>query len=728
MSSPTKGYGTKLSHSRWRSLIYIPSLTVAFIAVPSGIAIKLATGVCAFALSKLHRNFHQSSTAFLLRGLATVSEKIYEYGYVLGMTVLGIEIAQDTITHWVQKYLRHREYQQIRRVYYPYRYKELTSFNPKTIRLIELLPKGKDGDVRSIPRVKFHLATLDNLQDLKYEALSYCWGNKTPLHPVLCDASSVVWVTQNLFDALQELRLEDRSRMLWADAICINQTHVPEKNIQVQMMAEIYTHAERVLVWLGKAADRSETLEHLIPALLKAKDLAAANGYPDEEAPRTLSSDELAELGIIKIDDFDPSTDGLRALHAIYLREWWTRVWVIQEFLLAKECILCCGSWSIPWASFDAAYDFAEDLFTDNDAMGSRFRSQRRVLSLFKAELYKYPSNLAVMMALCAASKVSDPRDRVYAMLGLAIRGNEIVVDYTKSVEQVYTEAMLLSMRTNPSLTTVLRSSGITDDMEPSTPSWTPKRFDARSIAWDMSAFMSPDATGGSKYEFKLDGKVLRMEGYELDVIMATGCRGPPVMDPGSEAFSIIPRMLLMCADGAKISDGLSNAKYGPTGEPNICAFFQTIMGPTREDSYENQLKQFKYLEPELRLMKAAVALPLPYDWLPCRILALGLFDILGIPAHFRKFFTGEPLGVTVSLFRCCGRRVARTVKGGIGLVPQEAKPGDTIFLLRGFDAPYVLRKTKGIDDYLLVGECYLHGYMDGREWDATRCLDLRII
>ncbi|KAH8159575.1 hypothetical protein CIB48_g8671 [Xylaria polymorpha] len=686
----------------------------------------MATSVCAFALNKLHRNVHRSLAASLIRGLATISEKIYESGFVLTMTVLSMEIARDAVTNWTRQYLRHREYQQIRRVYCSYAYEELTCSNAKTIRLIELLPKGKNIDARSIPQVKFHQTALENPQRLKYEALSYCWGSKTPLHPVLCDGSSVVWVTQNLFDALQELRLEDKSRMLWADAICINQCDVPEKNSQVQMMANIYRQADRVLVWLGNAMDRSETLEYVIPVLLKAKELAATKGYQSEEDLRNLSSDALEELGLIKIDNFDPLIDGNQALDAVYRREWWTRVWVIQEFLLAKDCVLCCGSWSIPWTSFDAAYNFTEKAVVSNDPPNSRYQFQRSFLSMCKAELYTYPTNLAVMMALRAGSKVSDPRDRVYGMLGLAIRGDEISVDYSKSVEQVYMEAMLHSMRTDPNSTQILLSSGVTDSMEPSTPSWVPKRFDTRSTTWDIGAFLDTEATRDSTYKF--DERVLCMVGYELDIIAATGCCGPPVMAPTSTVFFTIPSILLMCADGAKICDGLSNTTYDPTKESRADAFFQTIMGPTRENTYEDQREQFKLFEPELRLMKAVAALPLRYDRLPCKALAIWLFYVLGIPLHTWKLYRGESSGVTTSLFRCCGRRIARTAQGRIGLVPQEAKPGDIIFLLQGFDTPFVLRKAKGIDQFLLVGECYLHGYMDGREWDATRCRELWIV
>ncbi|KIM96986.1 hypothetical protein OIDMADRAFT_169760, partial [Oidiodendron maius Zn] len=60
-----------------------------------------------------------------------------------------------------------------------------------------------------------------------------------------------IWVTQNLYHALASLRYEKETRVLWVDAICINQVDNAEREAQVPQMRNIYGSANRVVVWLG---------------------------------------------------------------------------------------------------------------------------------------------------------------------------------------------------------------------------------------------------------------------------------------------------------------------------------------------------------------------------------------------------------------------------------------------------------------------------------------------
>jgi hypothetical protein len=61
-------------------------------------------------------------------------------------------------------------------------------------------------------------------------------------------------VTANCEAALRKLRNRDSERILWIDAICINQDKTLERNHQVTLMRDIYSKASRVVVWLGKAS------------------------------------------------------------------------------------------------------------------------------------------------------------------------------------------------------------------------------------------------------------------------------------------------------------------------------------------------------------------------------------------------------------------------------------------------------------------------------------------
>ncbi|KIM94396.1 hypothetical protein OIDMADRAFT_71339, partial [Oidiodendron maius Zn] len=91
----------------------------------------------------------------------------------------------------------------------------------------------------------------------EYEALSYTWGKPHPTTTLTCNGVSY-GVTNNLYSALHHLRLPDRPRYIWVDALCINQNDIPERNVQVREMIRIYSGAKRVVIWLGGAAADSE--------------------------------------------------------------------------------------------------------------------------------------------------------------------------------------------------------------------------------------------------------------------------------------------------------------------------------------------------------------------------------------------------------------------------------------------------------------------------------------
>src|ERR1051326_4521245 len=106
-----------------------------------------------------------------------------------------------------------------------FRYEFRSLPNRSTIRLLELLP-GEPED-----RVHCRLHIVYIAQGLPYEAVSYAWGNRTELKHVLCDGR-LIEVPRNLYRALHRFRYPDRSRWLWADAVCIDQGHVEERGHQ----------------------------------------------------------------------------------------------------------------------------------------------------------------------------------------------------------------------------------------------------------------------------------------------------------------------------------------------------------------------------------------------------------------------------------------------------------------------------------------------------------------
>jgi hypothetical protein len=90
------------------------------------------------------------------------------------------------------------------------------------------------------------------LGNIPYEALSYVWGDGEFCHTLLCHGKALR-VSRNLFRALHFLRHKFQKRILWVDAVCINQSDPAEKETQIPLMRDIYSKATRSLIWLGEA-------------------------------------------------------------------------------------------------------------------------------------------------------------------------------------------------------------------------------------------------------------------------------------------------------------------------------------------------------------------------------------------------------------------------------------------------------------------------------------------
>ncbi|KAF2497498.1 HET-domain-containing protein, partial [Lophium mytilinum] len=142
------------------------------------------------------------------------------------------------------------------------------------------------------------------------------------------------------------LRLLNSKRLIWADAVCINQRDLEEKNWQVQMMSEIYQNATQVLVYLGEDEGNSQHIEDLVLSLSKAKlklEMRQENGTITKNS--VLTKELQKELGI-PLMNFLYYVPFL-ALQTLLLRDWFHRVWIIQEIILAKNAIVLCGNWEV---------------------------------------------------------------------------------------------------------------------------------------------------------------------------------------------------------------------------------------------------------------------------------------------------------------------------------------------------------------------------------------------
>lgn len=107
---------------------------------------------------------------------------------------------------------------------------------------------GSDPVVCGLKKIRF-AGQPSSGEVSSYDALSYVWGSEAdPEFINLCQNRFAI--TQNLFEALVCLRLPDSDRILWIDAICIDQQDIVEKETQIKLMHQIYGYAKRVLSWI----------------------------------------------------------------------------------------------------------------------------------------------------------------------------------------------------------------------------------------------------------------------------------------------------------------------------------------------------------------------------------------------------------------------------------------------------------------------------------------------
>jgi hypothetical protein len=149
-----------------------------------------------------------------------------------------------------------------------YQYRPLPS--ERFIRLLELYPGHTNDDIDST----LHQTKLEDAP--KYEAISYAWGDPANKLNMLCDGK-ILLVTPNLKNALHRLKLKDESRILWADAICINQNDVVEKGSQVKLMTRIYGNATRVCIWLGCTVPQMLPAFELVAAIVSRANVAGTS-------------------------------------------------------------------------------------------------------------------------------------------------------------------------------------------------------------------------------------------------------------------------------------------------------------------------------------------------------------------------------------------------------------------------------------------------------------------
>ena len=383
-----------------------------------------------------------------------------------------------------------------------------------------------------------------------YEALSYTWGDPTPKFSVQCNGKTLP-VAYNLYSALQHLRDTDTRRYLWIDAICINQNDTDERSMQIQYMLDIYQEAARVVIWLGEESVTSTLAVESMKAL-------------DQPLERKGIMFRVHEPGC-----YEQLKDICIAQGELLERPWFVRSWIRQELSVAKDVIVLCGRDSLTWyvlkrsaarlghfrhklsketvmevsGSDKTRHGLAISYLTRGWKYG---QSVSKVLGNIRSIWYYHAGGLFELLLSGRQFEATDPRDKVYAVLGLGQVSmtqkqskaaeetaedssyiTQFPVDYSKSVSEVYQDTVKYFINRDAnldilSLLLTCRNAHSDTDL----PSWVPDwRVPASEIPitqhWDFLSLKFAASGLRSKAEHQRHDEtgILRAKGFFFDQI-----------------------------------------------------------------------------------------------------------------------------------------------------------------------------------------------------------------
>lgn len=342
------------------------------------------------------------------------------------------EVINTTLSHAIAK-------QNPKKITHEYQYGRI---NEDETRLMVLYPGSYEDDLHCtlVP------ASLHDLPE--FDAMSYTWadesGDKTISACIYCGKERrTIAITKNCEAMLRRVRLPKLKRLVWVDAVCINQECVVERNHQVRSMSKIYRGASGVLIYLG------EEISRLFSSPFEP------HGYSSTSAPARCMATFVSAIEN-------------RPLYMRFVeKHWFSRIWVLQEAAMARRGEWICGNRHVELACFSLS-------------------TWRRYLTIVPLSLNSpgvfhligdAPFAGQSLWDLVQDSRLcnsTDPRDRIYALRSLVpdISEDELVPDYHKSTAEVYIEAAVYLVQKHRSPNILFLRIGWRVDYD--MPSWIP--------------------------------------------------------------------------------------------------------------------------------------------------------------------------------------------------------------------------------------------------------------
>lgn len=586
-----------------------------------------------------------------------------------------------------------------------------------------------------------------------YACLSYAWEHSETSRNIDIHGQNIS-ISNAAYLALQWIRAEQKEsapRPIWIDSICINQDDVNERSQQVRHMKRIYSGAEQVYVYLGKEADDSDQIPQFY---LKLRDFALkwyADGLHQVRGDRFEfpADEEYESMGL-------PAKRNpvWNANLAFLRRPWFLRTWIIQEVVLAREILFICGNWGFGghgliggWhVILGAALGFPKPSSRDENTLEGRAIHQiKLMLDLGMGEDEKQSASLIGLLHMSRQALASNPRDRVYGLLGLTsdLYRSKVIVDYEEPVANTYRRIAKTIIELGDGITLLYNVYGLSSELD--LPSWVPDwsaqdvpLFHLAPVGGPSDKTDLPYACAGGEHpnlHLGLEGDVLTCKGYLVDTIETVtelhnidkveeelfNDNGTYTIDNSNvrkakASYRILSRILSEMAALLDVKSAYRKDKHEeiiwrtavwnrgrarqskvPESDFNLYAAFKAY------DRFQSLPKSeiLKEIGPRMRALDKELGFIVPSH-------VTSKVALQHISEQYEKAEKFAQWATTI----CDMMRRCRTSRGYLGQVPKAAMTGDIICVIAGAAVPFTIRKKdKG---YSLVGQCYLHGYMEG--------------
>ncbi|KAL7924575.1 heterokaryon incompatibility domain-containing protein [Trichoderma austrokoningii] len=495
----------------------------------------------------------------------------------------------------------------------------------------------------------------------------------------------------------------------------------------------------------------------------EAKLESVSNTASDDASPGPQTSEltnSVTEVADDEVDASDASDEEISAFLRLIARPWFTRCWVLQEVCLAKDAVLLCGTQAIDWDLF--YFGFTLTVLISEKGLRGRpdqiFRTALLLIGTIRLKMFDQSSpyegaGLLWLLRKVMSLNATEAHDKIYSILGLLTDEESlqlnIVPDYTLSVAECYQKTALLIISQMKNLDILLTDRNFNTTLD--IPSWV---TDWTSLPDPSPASLDPhsqDLTGeeDGKRPFSAslsttwtpiagpDAKTLRLSGYDFDEIIALeDILTVPAVDHtdiagmGTSVSNLTGFMKKLFLGLGSYFDILvkwetlaMSKKYSkyPTGE-DMETVFALTMCTGSIDSPELALQRFQKWRKTLRGPRKVAFLKnlgINGGFYKTMVAALGIGSGFSV-VDDRVYATATETTLW--------RRLARTKKGYLAVVPSQAIVGDHVALYKGGRMPLIVRRLGEGDKREFIGSCYVHGIMYGEGWNETLCKDVGII